>query len=106
MRQCAWGAQRRGRGSGWDVYPLLCVVHRSLAPAAGRRSGTAGAAGGYRLPFTALAMLLGVGGPEGAQLTSMGTVLVAGLSGLVTARVANGLSLRVRGVWRGWVRGG
>jgi hypothetical protein len=106
MRQCARGVQRRGQGSGWDVYPLLCVVHRSLAPAAGRRSGTAGFAGGYRLPFTALAMVLGVGGPEGAQLTSMDTVLVVALLGLVTARVANGLSLRVRGVWRGWVRGG
>ncbi len=77
MRECAWDAQRRGQGSGWDVYPLLCAVHRSLAPVAGRRLGTAGFAGGYRLPFTALAMVLGVGGSEGAQLTSMDTVLVA-----------------------------
>jgi hypothetical protein len=72
MRQCARGAQRRGQGSGWDVYSLLCVVHRSLAPAAGRRSGTAG---------------------------TMSTVLVAALSGLVTARVANGLSFLLRD-WR------
>jgi CIC family chloride channel protein len=51
-------------------------------------------------------MVLGVGGPEGAQLTSMATVLVAALSGLLTARAANELSLLVRGVWRRRVSGG
>jgi H+/Cl- antiporter ClcA len=60
----------------------------------------AGIAGGYRLPFTAMAMVLGVGGPEGAQLTSMATVLVAALSGLLTARAANAMSSLVRALWR------
>jgi hypothetical protein len=46
-----------------------------------------------------MAMVLGVGGPEGAQFTSMATVLVAALSGLVTARAANALSTLVRSLW-------
>jgi LDH2 family malate/lactate/ureidoglycolate dehydrogenase len=50
--------------------------------------------------------VLGVGGPEGAQLTSMATVLVAALSGLLTARAANALSSLVRGVWCGRVGSG
>ena len=85
------------------VFAAPFGIAADLAGAAG---AAAGIAGGYRLPFTAMAMVLGVGGPEGAQLTSMATVLVAALSGLVTARAANALSLRVRGVWRGWVSGG
>ena len=90
-----------------DLCGRVFAAPFHLAPdLAGAVGAAAGIAGGYRLPFTALAMVLGVGGPEGAQLTSMATVLVAALSGLVTARVANALSLRVRGVWRGWVRGG
>jgi hypothetical protein len=56
-------------------------------------AGAAGAlAGGYRLPFTALAMVLGVGGPQGAQLTCLAGVVVAALTGLLTARMANTLS--------------
>ena len=63
---------------------------------AGAAGAAAGIAGGYRLPLTAMAMVLGVGGPEGAQLTSLATVLVAALSGLLTARLANAASLSLR----------
>jgi hypothetical protein len=42
----------------------------------GACGGAAGIAGGYRMLFIALGMVVGVGGPEGAQLTSMATVLV------------------------------
>lgn len=35
------------------------------------------------------AMVLGVGGPETAQITCLSTVVVAAFSGLVAARVAN-----------------
>lgn len=67
---------------------------------AGAAGAAAGIAGGYRLPLTAMAMVLGVGGPEGAQLTSLATVVVAALSGLLTARAANALSSRVRAWFR------
>jgi H+/Cl- antiporter ClcA len=116
LRAAATTAAVLAGGCGGVFVPFLAIgdlcgrvfaAPFHLAPdLAGAAGAAAGIAGGYRLPFTALAMVLGVGGPEGAQLTSMATVLVAALSGLVTARVANGLSLRVRGVWRGRVRGG
>lgn len=61
---------------------------------AGAAGAAAGIAGGYRLPLTAMAMVLGVGGPEGAQITSLATVLVAAFSGLLTARAVNALSQR------------
>jgi len=79
------------------VFAAPFGIAADLAGAAG---AAAGIAGGYRLPFTAMAMVLGVGGPEGAQFTSMATVLVAALSGLVTARAANALSLLLRSLWR------
>lgn len=79
------------------VFAAPFGIPGDLAGAAG---AAAGIAGGYRLPLTAVAMVLGVGGPEGAQLTSLATVVVAALSGLVTARAANALSSAMRR-WRG-----
>ncbi|MFM7264762.1 MAG: hypothetical protein ACKOZW_04050, partial [Cyanobium sp.] len=82
------------------VFAAPFAIAPDLAGAAGAAAGIAGAAagiaGGYRLPLTAVAMVLGVGGPEGAQLTSLATVLVAALSGLLTARAANGLTTVLR----------
>ena len=107
------GAAVLAGGCGGVFVPFLAIGDLSgrvfaapfgiAADLAGAAGAAAGIAGGYRLPFTAMAMVLGVGGPEGAQLTSMATVLVAALSGLLTARAANELSLLVRGGWRGWV---
>jgi CIC family chloride channel protein len=68
---------------------------------AGAAGAAAGIAGGYRLPLTAMAMVLGVGGPQGAQLTCLATVIVAALAGLVTARLALGLSGSLRGALQG-----
>lgn len=79
------------------VFAAPFGISGDLAGAAG---AAAGIAGGYRLPLTALAMVLGVGGPEGAQLTCMATVMVAALTGLVTARAANALSSLVRALFR------
>jgi H+/Cl- antiporter ClcA len=79
------------------VFAAPFGIPGDLAGAAG---AAAGIAGGYRLPLTAVAMVLGVGGPEGAQLTSLATVAVAALSGLVTARAANALSSALRR----WIR--
>ncbi len=63
---------------------------------AGAAGAAAGIAGGYRLPLTAVAMVLGVDGPKAAQLTCLATVVVAALSGLVAARAANQLSSSLR----------
>ena len=80
-----------GRGSRWLRRSVRAVPrdrrHRGsclrtraggggndLAGAAGAAGGIAG---GYRLPFTAVAMVLGVGGPRAATLTCLGVVLVA-----------------------------
>ncbi|MFM8605971.1 MAG: chloride channel protein [Cyanobium sp.] len=79
------------------VFAAPFGIPGDLAGAAG---AAAGIAGGYRLPLTAVAMVLGVGGPEGAQITSLATVVVAALAGLVTARAANKLSFSIRR-WRG-----
>jgi CIC family chloride channel protein len=67
------------------------------ADLAGAAGAAAGIAGGYRLPLTAVAMVLGVGGPQGGQLTCLATVIVAALAGLVTARLALALSRALRG---------
>ncbi|HIK54406.1 MAG TPA: chloride channel protein [Synechococcales cyanobacterium M55_K2018_004] len=75
------------------VFATAFGVPGDLAGAAG---AAAGIAGGYRLPLTAVAMVLGVGGPQGAQLTCLATVLVAALAGLVTARLANQFSIFLR----------
>ena len=110
LRAAATTAAVLAGGCGGVFVPFLAIgdlcgrvfaapfgIAADLAGAAG---AAAGIAGGYRLPFTAMAMVLGVGGPEGAQFTSMATVLVAALSGLVTARAANALSTLVRSLWR------
>ena len=77
------------------VFATTFGIPGDLAGAAG---AAAGIAGGYRLPLTAVAMVLGVGGPETAQITCLGTVVVAALSGLVAAQVANQLSSSLRAI--------
>ena len=49
---------------------------------AGSAGAAGGIAGGYRLPLTALALVVGLGGPEGATLTCLATVLVATVAGV------------------------
>jgi CIC family chloride channel protein len=71
------------------VFATAFGIPADLAGAAG---AAAGISGGYRLPFTAVAMVLGVGGPSTAKLTCLATVVVAALSGLVTVRAVNTLS--------------
>jgi chloride channel protein, CIC family len=80
----------RARGCGFFV-PFLAVGDlsgRMFAPVlgvSGSLAGAAGAAGGiaggYRLPVTATAMVLGVGGPFPAVLTCIGTIAVATVTG-------------------------
>jgi H+/Cl- antiporter ClcA len=54
------------------------------ADLAGAAGAAGGIAGGYRLPFTAVAMVLGIGGSPRAMLTCLGTVAVAFLVGAFT----------------------
>ncbi|MFM8300285.1 MAG: chloride channel protein, partial [Microcystis aeruginosa] len=79
------------------VFATTFEISGDLAGAAG---AAAGIAGGYRLPLTAMAMVLGVGGPGAAQLTCLATVVIAALSGLVAARAANQLSSYLRAIIR------
>jgi H+/Cl- antiporter ClcA len=82
---------------GGRVFAAAFGVPPDLAGAAG---AAAGIAGGYRLPLTAVAMVLGVGGPKAATLTCLATVGVATLTGLIAARAVNQLSSFVRAMIR------
>lgn len=110
LRAAATTAAVLAGGCGGVFVPFLAIgdlggrvfaepfgIPADLAGAAG---AAAAIAGGYRLPLTALAMVMGVGGPDGAQLTCMATVGVAALTGVVTARAANHLSTSVRALIR------
>jgi H+/Cl- antiporter ClcA len=84
------GAAAAG-GCGGIFIPFLAVgdiAGRVFAPGlgigqdlAGAAGAAAGIAGGYRLPFTATTMILGLGGPKTASLTCLVTVAVAYLAG-------------------------
>jgi CIC family chloride channel protein len=63
------------------VFAPLFEVGSNLAGAAGAAGGIAG---GYRLPLTAIAVVLGVGGPRTAVLTCLAVVGVAYLADKVT----------------------
>lgn len=106
LRAAATTAAVLAGGCGGVFVPFLAIgdltgrVFATPFEIGGDLAGAAGAAaaiaGGYRLPLTAMAMVLGVGGPERAQLTSLATVLVAALTGWVTARLANALTTSLR----------
>lgn len=82
-------------GCGGLFVPFLAIGDlsgRVFAPSLGvpgELAGAAGAAGGisggYHLPFTAVAMVLGQGGPRLAMLTCLATVVVAGCVGALVA---------------------
>ncbi|MFM9073739.1 MAG: hypothetical protein ACKOOC_10115 [Cyanobium sp.] len=76
-----------------SVFAEPFALSADLAGAAG---AAAAIAGGYRLPLTAMAMVLGVGAPQGAQFTSLATVVVALFTGLVTARLVNRCTTALR----------
>jgi H+/Cl- antiporter ClcA len=94
LRAAATTAVTAAGGCGGVFVPFLAVgdvagrifargigVDTDLAGAAGAAGGIAG---GYRLPFTAVAMVLGIGGPPRAMLTCLATVAVAFLVGAFT----------------------
>lgn len=89
-------------GCGGVFVPFLAIGDlggRVFAPAlgigndlAGAAGAAAGISGGYHLPFTAAAMVLGVGGPHFATLTSLATVVTAAFVGSGTASFFDRLS--------------
>lgn len=103
LRAAATTAAVAAGGCGGVFVPFLAigdVAGRAFAPVFGVPSDLAGAAGaaggiagGYRLPFTAAAMVLGLGGPRSATLVCLATVVVATIAGLgaglVLDRIAN-----------------
>jgi H+/Cl- antiporter ClcA len=91
LRAAATTAAVAAGGCGGIFVPFLAIGDlggRVFAPGlgvgddlAGAAGAAAGIAGGYHLPFTAAAMVLGVGGPHLATLTCLATVVIASLSG-------------------------
>jgi CIC family chloride channel protein len=106
LRALATAATVAAGGCGGVFVPFLAVgdiAGRVFAPGlgvghdlAGAAGAAGGIAGGYRLPFTAVAMVLGVGGPRRATLTCLATVVVAALAGGVTETVVG----KVKGLLR------
>src|SRR5262245_59614083 len=91
LRASATTAAVAAGGCGGVFVPFLAIGDlggRVFAPGlgvgndlAGAAGAAAGIAGGYHLPFTAVAMVLGVGGPHLATLTCLATVVTASLVG-------------------------
>ncbi|NUO51412.1 MAG: chloride channel core [Polyangiaceae bacterium] len=91
LRAVATTAAVAAGGCGGVFVPFLAVGDlsgRVFAPGLGVGSDLAGAAGaaggiagGYRLPFTAAAMVLAVGGPRSSMLTCMVTIVFAYFAG-------------------------
>ena len=92
LRAVATTAAVAAGGCGGVFVPFLAVgdlAGRVFAPGLGIGNDLAGAAGaaggiagGYRLPITAVAMELGLGGPPKATLTCLATIGIAYLAGL------------------------
>jgi chloride channel protein, CIC family len=99
-------------GCGGIFVPFLAVgdlAGRVFAPGlgisqdlAGAAGAAAGISGGYRLPITAVAMALGVGGPSLAKVTCLGAVAIAFLASLGVDTMLE----RLKRVRRYAVRGG
>ncbi len=99
LRALSTAAASAAGGCGGLFVPFLAVgdlAGRVFAVALGVPGDLAGSAGaacgiaaGYRLPFTALALVLGQGGPPLATLTGAGAVVVAGLAAIGTEWVVD-----------------
>jgi H+/Cl- antiporter ClcA len=97
LRALATIAAVAAGGCGGVFVPYLAIgdlAGRVVAPALGVGNDLAGAAGaaggiagGYRLPVTAIAMALGVGGPMKSTFTSIATVCVASAMGAVVTNL-------------------
>lgn len=97
LRAVATISSAAAGGCGGLFVPFLAIgdlAGRVFAPSlrlpsdlAGAAGAAGGISGGYHLPFTAIAMVLGQGGHHLAMLTCFATVVVAGFTGKVVASV-------------------
>lgn len=95
LRAAATTAAVTAGGCGGVFVPFLAIgdlTGRAFVPLVGASPDLAGAAGaaggvagGYRLPLTAVAMVMGVGGPFSARATCLATIGVAATAGLAVA---------------------
>jgi H+/Cl- antiporter ClcA len=95
VRAAATTAAVIAGGCGGVFGPFLAIgdiAGRAFAPTFGVPSDLAGAAGaaggiagGYRLPYTAAMLVLGLGGPYAATLTCLATVGVSTMAGMAAA---------------------
>jgi H+/Cl- antiporter ClcA len=95
VRAAATTAAVIAGGCGGVFVPFLAIgdiAGRAFAPTFGVPSDLAGAAGaaggiagGYRLPYTAAMLVLGLGGPYAATLTCLATVGVSTMAGMAAA---------------------
>jgi CIC family chloride channel protein len=101
LRTAATVAAVAAGGCGGVFVPFLAVgdlAGRVFAPGLGVGNDLAGAAGaaggiagGYRLPFTAVATVLGVGGPRPAMLTCLAAAVIAFAAGAGLESALEGL---------------
>jgi H+/Cl- antiporter ClcA len=97
LRAVATTASAAAGGCGGLFVPFLAIgdlAGRVFAPSlelptdlAGAAGAAGGISGGYHLPFTAVALVLGQGGPKFAVLTCLATVVVAAFAGTGSARL-------------------
>jgi chloride channel protein, CIC family len=95
LRAVATVSSAAAGGCGGLFVPFLAIgdlAGRVFAPSlrvpsdlAGAAGAAGGISGGYHLPFTALAMVLGQGGSGAAMLTCLATIVVAGFVGTLVA---------------------
>jgi H+/Cl- antiporter ClcA len=99
LRAVATTAAAAAGGCGGVFVPFLAIGDiggRVFAPRldigtdlAGAAGAAAGIAGGYRLPWSAVAMVLGLGGPRASTVTCCGTVLVAAVAGWASGHMVH-----------------
>jgi H+/Cl- antiporter ClcA len=104
LRAAATTTAAAAGGCGGIFVPFLAVgdiAGRVFAPGLGigvNMAGSAGAAGGiaggYRLPFTAIAMVLGLHGPRLATLTCLATVVVAFFAGAAATSLLERITIK------------
>lgn len=104
LRAVATVAAVTAGGCGGLFVPFLAIgdlCGRALAPGLGTAddlaaaAGSAGAiSGGYRLPLTAIAMVITVGGPGSARLTCVAAVAFAAGSGVAVAYLLDRFRMR------------
>lgn len=107
LRAVATTAAVAAGGCGGLFVPFLAIgdlCGRAIAPGIGANGEMAAAAGsaaaiagGYRLPLTAIAMVLTLGGPAGARLTCVAAVGCAAASGVAAAYLLDRVAAGSRG---------